>query len=62
VIVFGGLETWRRWKARKTPESQQFYRVPPRTRALVAATYLLLVAALAVGVFETHFERDLSDV
>jgi Zn-dependent protease len=62
VIVFGGLETWRRWKARKTPESQEFHRVPPRTRVLVAATYLLLVAGLAVGVFETHFERDLSDV
>ena len=62
VIVFGGLETWRRWKARKTPESQEFHRVPPRTRVLVAATYLLLVAGLAVGVFETHLERDLSDV
>jgi Zn-dependent protease len=62
VIVFGGLETWRRWKARKTPEAQEYHRVPPRTRALVAATYLLLVAALALGVFETHFARDLSDV
>jgi Zn-dependent protease len=62
VIVFGGLETWRRWKARKTPESLEYHRVPARTRALVAATYLTLVAALALGVFETHFERDLSDV
>jgi Zn-dependent protease len=62
VLVFGGIETWRRWKARKTPEAQEYHRVPARTRALVAATYLLLVAALAVGVFETHFERDLSDV
>jgi Zn-dependent protease len=62
VLVFGGIESWRRWKARKTPESQAFHRVPPRTRALVAATYLLLVALLAVGVVETHFARDLSDV
>jgi Zn-dependent protease len=62
VILFGGLESWRRWKARKTPEAREYHRVPGRTRALVAATYLLLVAALAVGVAETYFERDLSDV
>jgi len=62
VIIIGGFETWRRWKARKTPEAQEYHRIPVRTRVLVAATYLLLVAALAVGVFETYFERDLGDV
>ena len=62
VIVFGGLESWRRWKARKTPEGRAFHRIPARTRLLVALTYLALVALLAVGVGETHFARDLSDV
>lgn len=61
VAVFGGLETWRRWKARKSPESQAFHRVPPRTRALVAVTYVGLAALLAVGVSETFLERDFSD-
>jgi Zn-dependent protease len=62
VILFGGIESWRRWKARKTPEAQAFHDIPTRTRVDVAATYLLLAALLAVGVGETYFERDLSDV
>ncbi|MGZ5321601.1 MAG: site-2 protease family protein [Solirubrobacterales bacterium] len=62
VIVFGGIESWRRWRARKTPESRAFHDIPRRTRVAVAITYLALVAALAVGVAETYFERSLSDV
>jgi Zn-dependent protease len=59
VVIFGGLETWRRWKQRNTPEGRAYNRVPARTRALVAATYLALAAVLAAGVAETYFERSL---
>jgi Zn-dependent protease len=59
VVVFGGIETWRRWKQRNTPEGRAYNRVPARTRALVALTYLALAAVLAVGVAETYFERSL---
>jgi len=62
VILFGGMESWRRWKARNTPESREFHRIPARTRIAVAAVYLGLAALLAVGVSETYFERDLDDV
>jgi Zn-dependent protease len=62
VLLFGGMESWRRWKTRNTPEGRAYHRIPARTRALVAVTYLALAAALAVGVSETFFERDLSDV
>ncbi|MGH2961056.1 MAG: site-2 protease family protein [Solirubrobacterales bacterium] len=62
VLLFGGLESWRRWKARKTPEARRFHDIPTRTRVAVAAVYLGLAALLAVGVSETYFERDLSDV
>ena len=62
VLLFGGMESWRRWKARKTPEARAFHAIPTRTRVLVAAVYLGLAALLAVGVTETFFERDLSDV
>jgi Zn-dependent protease len=62
VILFGGLESWRRWKGRNSPESQAYHDIPTRTRVYVAATYLLLAGLLAVGVAETYFERDLSDV
>jgi Zn-dependent protease len=62
ILVLGGIESWRRWKARNTPEGQEYHRIPTRTRALVAATYLLLLVALAVGVSATHLPRGLSDV
>jgi Zn-dependent protease len=62
VILFGGFESWRRWKARKTPEARAFHDIPTRTRVAVAVTYLTLAALLAVGVSETYFERSLSDV
>jgi hypothetical protein len=62
VILFGGMESWRRWKARNTPESRAFHDIPTRTRVWVAVVYLGLAALLAVGVSETFFERSLSDV
>jgi Zn-dependent protease len=62
VLLFGGMESWRRWKARNTPEARAFHDIPTRTRVLVAITYLGLAALLAVGVTETFFERSLSDV
>jgi Zn-dependent protease len=62
ILLFGGVETWRRWKARKSPEAREFHRVKPATRIAVAGVYLGLAAALAVGMDLTFIERDLSDV
>lgn len=59
IVVLGGLETWRRWKAlRQGGERQQaYYRVKPLDRALVAAVYLSLIALLVVGMDATHLPR-----
>jgi Zn-dependent protease len=62
ILLFGGMETWRRWRERKSPESRDFHRIPARTRWLVAAVYLGLAAALAVGMDATFLDRDLGDV
>jgi Zn-dependent protease len=62
VLIFGGFESWRRFKARNTPESRAYHAITGRTRALVAITYLGLAAALAVGVAETFLEKDFDDV
>jgi Zn-dependent protease len=62
ILLFGGVETWRRWKARRSPEAREFHRVRPATRAAVAAVYLGLAAALAVGMDTTFLERDFDDV
>jgi Zn-dependent protease len=59
ILLFGALESWRRWKARNSPQSRAYYAVPARTRVLVAVVYLSLAAALAVGVAETFVSRGL---
>jgi Zn-dependent protease len=62
ILLLGGMETYRRWKLRKTPEAAQYYRVSKRTRFAVAAVYLGLAIALAVGMNATHIQRDFGDV
>jgi Zn-dependent protease len=62
ILLFGGVETWRRWRERNSSESREFHRVRPATRAAIAAVYLGLAAALAVGMDATFVERDFGDV
>ncbi len=57
IVLFGGYESYRRWKARKLPQNQAYYAIPGRTRALVAVVYLGLAAALSIGVAETFVSR-----
>ena len=62
IVLIGGMETWRRWKLRKSPEAQEYNRVTPRNRALIGLTYLGLVVVLGVGLELTHLELTLDDV
>jgi Zn-dependent protease len=57
ILVFGGLETWRRWQDRKSPAATAYYKVAPHSRILVAATYLALAGLLAFGMAQTHVPR-----
>ena len=62
ILLFGGIETWRRWKQRKDPEAQEYHRVRPRTRFLVAAVYIGLAVLLTIGMDATFIDRDFGDV
>ena len=62
ILLFGGLETWRRFQERRSPTAREFRRVRPLTRAAVAAVYLGLAAALAVGMDLSFVGRDFGDV
>jgi len=50
-ILFGAMETRRRWKLRRTRSLEQaaYYRVATRHRALVGVVYIGLIAVLALG-------------
>jgi hypothetical protein len=61
ILLFGGMETYRRWRARKTPQSQAYHRVTRGQRTAIAVTYLGLAIALAAGMDATHLVRTFSD-
>jgi hypothetical protein len=62
ILVFAGLETYKRWQQRRRGGLVQeaYYRVRPTDRALVAAVYLSLVALLVVGMDATLVARTIS--
>ncbi len=59
ILVFGGLELWRRWQEHRSGESAAYYRVRPWQRAAVAVTYLGLAAVLALAMSASYVERDI---
>ncbi len=61
IVVFAGYETYRRWKLRQAggDAQQEYYRVRPLDRALVAAVYLSLIALLVVGMDATNLPLTL---
>jgi len=61
IVVFAGYETYRRWKLRQAGGGgkQEYYRVRPRDRALVAVAYLSLIALLVIGMHATNLPRTL---
>ena len=61
ILLFGGMETWRRWKARKDPEAQEYHRVSRRDRIAIASVYLLLAGLLALGMDATFVDREIGD-
>ena len=62
VALLGGIETYRRWKERHSPEAKRYNQVSGRARLAVAAVYLGLAALLAVGLDATYVERTLDEV
>ena len=61
ILLFGGLESWRRWQQRKSPGGRAYYEVAPHHRVLVAAAYLALIGLLAFGMSATHLPRTFGD-
>jgi Zn-dependent protease len=64
IALLAAFETFHRWRAlrRGDERARSYYRVTPRQRAAVAATYLGLIVLLVLGMDATHVERTLDDV
>ena len=57
IIIFGALELWRRWQARRAGYQLDYYRVKPLQRVIVAAVYVGIAVACAIGMTYTHVEK-----
>jgi Zn-dependent protease len=59
IVLLAGLETWRRWRDRNSPDARKYYEVSTRDRVLTAVVYLGLIVLLTFGMSQTHVQRDL---
>ena len=59
ILLLGALDVRRRWKTRN--QMGDYYKVSKPHRAMVAAVYIGLIVALAVGMDLTHIARTLND-
>ena len=53
IALLGGMELWRRWRGRNTPEGRAYYKVEPKQRVLVGLAYFGLILVLAAGMAAT---------
>jgi Zn-dependent protease len=58
ILIVSGMELWQRWRTRNHPELQEYYRVEPRQRAIIAVLYFGLAVLLVLGMEATHLDRD----
>lgn len=59
ILIIGGLEMWRRWKARNEPEQERYFQVEPAKRWAIGLTYFGLAVMLVVFMGATHIEAPI---
>src|ERR671925_2409878 len=59
IVLVVGLELWRRWQERGTPEAQAYYEIAPWQRVVTTVGYFALAALLVVGMDASFVERDI---
>ena len=59
ILVFGGMEAWRRWTERSDPAAQAYYGVTRGQRTFASVAYLGLAAVLTLAMGVTFTERGL---
>lgn len=54
IGILGGMELWRRWRTRNTPEGQAYYKISSSHRVMVGLVYFGLISLLALGMAATY--------
>lgn len=58
IALIVGLELWRRWQERGTPEAAEYYTIAPWQRVAATVGYFGLAALLVLGMSASFVERD----
>jgi hypothetical protein len=45
VLIFGGMEAWRRWRQRRAGQAGDYYQVSPAVRTQLAIGYVAVAVA-----------------
>jgi len=53
IGILGGVELWRRWRNRNTPEARKYNEMEPMQRVVVGLVYFGLIALLGLGMAAT---------
>ena len=59
IVLFVGLELWRRWQERGLTHAASYYQVTPWQRVVTAVAYFGLAALLVLGMDASHVDREL---
>ena len=54
IGILGGMELWRRWRNRNTPEARKYQEMEPMQKFLVGLVYFGLILLLGLGMAATH--------
>ena len=59
ILVLGALESWRRWRERRRPEAEAYYRVTPARRVIAGVSYIALAVVLTLAMSASYVEREI---
>ena len=57
IAILGGVELWRRWRNRNTPEARKYHEMEPMQRLTVGFVYFGLIALLGLGMAATYVDN-----
>jgi Zn-dependent protease len=58
IALIVGLELWRRWQERGTPEAEAYYKIAPWQRVAATVGYFGLAALLVLGMSASYVDRN----
>jgi hypothetical protein len=57
ILILGGVETWHRWRERKSGRADQYLGIANSVRWQIAAAYVLTIAACLIGMDAAYLPR-----